>query len=116
MPSKPTPLPSANAKRVSPVPVPRYAPETRVSASLKTLLSTAEECGPFIPWPPSSSPRSGPTADMAATVGIRRTADAQLPVAVLAPALDPAPAYNRARVFKSKGDGDGGKAWQEMIV
>jgi hypothetical protein len=41
---------------------------------------------------------------------IRRAADAQLPVAVVAPALDPTPPHNRARVVFSQGDGDGGKA------
>ncbi len=39
---------------------------------------------------------------------IRPAADAQLPVEVGAPALDPAPAHNRARVVRSQGDGDGG--------
>ncbi len=32
---------------------------------------------------------------------IRRTADAQRPVGVVAPAFDPAPAHNRARVGSS---------------
>ncbi len=47
---------------------------------------------------------------------IRRTrrfspaADSQLPVVVGAPALDPAPAHNRARVVESQCDGDGGDA------
>ncbi len=35
---------------------------------------------------------------------------AQLPSAVVAPALDPALAHNRARVLPSQGDGDGGDA------
>jgi hypothetical protein len=47
---------------------------------------------------------------------IRRAADAQLPVAIHAPALDRAPANNRARVSPSQGDGDGGKACQEKNV
>jgi hypothetical protein len=44
---------------------------------------------------------------------IRRAADAQLPEEVRAPALDPAPANNRARVEISQGDGDGGDACEE---
>ncbi len=42
-----------------------------------------------------------------------RAADAQLPVPVVAPALDPAPAHNRARVVPSQGDGNGGDACEE---
>ncbi len=42
-----------------------------------------------------------------------QAADAQLPVAVVAPALDPTPADNRARVVVSQGDGDGGDACDE---
>jgi hypothetical protein len=38
---------------------------------------------------------------------ILRPADAQLSVKVAAPALDPAPAHNRARVVPTQGDGDG---------
>jgi hypothetical protein len=41
---------------------------------------------------------------------VRRAADAQLPVPVGAPALDPTPAHNRARVEVSQGDGDGADA------
>ncbi len=43
---------------------------------------------------------------------IRSAIDAQLPEEVRAPALDPAPAHNRARVERSQGDGDGGDIWQ----
>jgi hypothetical protein len=38
---------------------------------------------------------------------IRPAADAQLPVVVPAPALDPAPAHNRACMVRSQGDGGG---------
>ncbi len=41
---------------------------------------------------------------------IRPAADAQLPVVVVTPALDQAPAQYRARVGLSKSDGDGGNA------
>jgi hypothetical protein len=42
---------------------------------------------------------------------IRRAPDAQLAVAVAAPALDGAPGHERARVLSSQDDGGGGDAW-----
>ena len=42
---------------------------------------------------------------------IRSAPDAQLPVAVVAPALDPASHLDRARVKSTQGDGGGGDAW-----
>jgi hypothetical protein len=41
-----------------------------------------------------------------------RAADAQLPIAVVAPALDPAPARDDAHVGHPMGDGDGREAWR----
>ena len=41
---------------------------------------------------------------------IRGAADAQLPVVVRAPALDPAARHDRARVVPPQGDGGGGDA------
>jgi hypothetical protein len=58
--------------------------------------------------------RASVTRHIRRTGCIRRVADAQLPVFVFAPALDPAPAHNRAGVRVSQGDGDGGNAWQLM--
>ncbi len=57
--------------------------------------------------------RASVTRHIRRTRRIRRAADAQLPVAVAAPALDPAPASNRARVRASQGDGDGVDTWRE---
>jgi hypothetical protein len=57
--------------------------------------------------------RASVTRHIRRTRRIRPAADAQLPVAVVAPALDPAPAHNRARVFLSQGDGDSGDACEE---
>ena len=47
---------------------------------------------------------------------IRRAADAQLPIAVVAPALDPTPVHNRARVLISQGDGDGGNTCRKVCI
>ncbi len=41
---------------------------------------------------------------------VRRAADAQLPFGIPAPALDPAPARDDARVESTKSDGDSGDA------
>ncbi len=62
--------------------------------------------------------RGSVTRHIRRTRRIRPAADAQLPVAVGAPALDPAPAHNRARVVRSQGDGDGrgGDACEEKNV
>ena len=46
------------------------------------------------------------------TPRVRVAADAQLPVAVVAPALDPATGRNNARMRPTRGDGDGGHAWR----
>jgi hypothetical protein len=47
---------------------------------------------------------------------IHRVVDAQLPVPVGAPALDPAPAHNRARVSMSQRDVKGRDAWKETYA
>jgi hypothetical protein len=47
---------------------------------------------------------------------IRPAADAQLPVAVGTPALDPAPAHNCANVVTSQVDGDGEETCREKEV
>ncbi len=46
------------------------------------------------------------------TPRVRGAADAQLPVAVAAPALDPAPGRDDAGGFPTQGDGGGGSAWR----
>ncbi len=56
--------------------------------------------------------RASVTRHISRTRRIRPAADAQLPVAVAAPALDPASAHNCARVETSQGDGNGGEAWR----
>ena len=43
---------------------------------------------------------------------IRRVPDAQLAVAVVAPALDSTSRHDHARVAIIQGDGDGGDAWR----
>ncbi len=43
---------------------------------------------------------------------VRVAADAQLPVVVVAPALDPAPRREDARVVPTQADGEGGDAWR----
>ena len=50
------------------------------------------------------------TGHIRRAVLIRRAPDAQLAVAVPAPALDPAARHYRARVDTPQGDGDGGDA------
>jgi hypothetical protein len=52
-----------------------------------------------------------PTGHIHRAVLIRSAADAQLPVVVQAPALDPATGNYRARVIVAGADGDGGDAW-----
>ncbi len=57
--------------------------------------------------------RASVTRHIRRTRRIRPAADAQLPVVVGAPALDPAPALNRARVVITQGDGDGEETCRE---
>ncbi len=60
--------------------------------------------------------RASVTRHIRRTRRIRPAADAQLPVPVVAPALDPAPALDRARVEPSQGDGNGGDSCEEENV
>ena len=61
------------------------------------------------PLPPSNPPSLG-TCHIRRAVLIRGAPDAQLAVIVGAPALDPAPGSDRARVARLRGDGDGVQA------
>ncbi len=47
------------------------------------------------------------------TPRVRGAADAQLPVAVVPPALDPAPGRNYARVEPTRGNGECRDAWRQ---